>query len=246
MSLKLSNIEAGYGAIRVLKGISLEVGDGSIVALLGPNGAGKTTTIRVISGLLRPSSGVMEFHGENLSRSTPENIVRRGIVQVPEGRRVFARLSVMENLRMGAYSRKDPAGVKKDLEKIWDIFPALRLRTRQLAGSLSGGEQQMLAVARGLMARPKLMLLDEPSMGLAPKLVSEIFRTIKYINSEEKMSILLVEQNAHMALQIANYGYILHVGNMILEGPAESLKKNDEVVRSYLGTLHCDNDGVKR
>jgi branched-chain amino acid transport system ATP-binding protein len=244
MSLKLSDIEAGYGAIRVLKGISLEVGNGSIVTLLGPNGAGKTTTIRVISGLLRASSGGMQFNGENLSRSTPENIVKRGIV--PEGRRVFARLSVMENLRMGAYSRKDSDGVKKDLDKIWDIFPALRSRTKQLAGSLSGGEQQMLAVARGLMARPSLMLLDEPSMGLAPKLVSEIFRTIKYINSQEKMSILLVEQNARMALEIANYGYILRVGSMILEGPAERLKENDEVVRSYLGTLYCDNDGIKR
>ena len=235
MSLNLSNVEAGYNAVKVLKGVSIDVHEGSIVALLGPNGAGKTTTLKVISGLLQVSAGKIEFEGESLNRYSPEAIVKHGIIQVPEGRKVFHRLTVTENLRMGAFVRSDTSVIKEDLEKVWTTFPILKERTKQLAGSLSGGEQQMLAIARGLMARPRLMLLDEPSLGLAPKLVSEIFHIIKTINIKDKTSILIVEQNARMALEIADFGYVLQIGKVVLSDSVQKLKENDDVVRSYLG-----------
>ena len=231
MFLNLTNIEAGYNAVKVLKGVSINVREGSIVALLGSNGAGKTTTLKVISGLLRVSSGKIEFGGEILNRCSPEGIVKLGIIHVPEGRKVFPNLTITENLRMGAFVRKDTSAIKEDLEKVWATFPILKERTKQLAGSLSGGEQQMLAIARGLMARPRLMLLDEPSLGLAPKLVSEIFHIIKTINIKDKTSILIVEQNARMALEIADFGYVLQIGKVVLSDSVQKLKENDDVVR---------------
>ncbi|HDY70747.1 MAG TPA: ABC transporter ATP-binding protein [Nitrospirae bacterium] len=243
MFLNLTNIEAGYNAVKVLKGVSINVREGSIVALLGSNGAGKTTTLKVISGLLRVSSGKIEFGGEILNRCSPEGIVKHGIIHVPEGRKVFPNLTITENLRMGAFVRKDTSAIKEDLEKVWTMFPILRERAKQLAGSLSGGEQQMLAIARGLMARPRLMLLDEPSLGLAPKLVSEIFQIIKTINTNDKTSIMIVEQNARMALEIADFGYLLQVGKVVLSDSAQKLKENDAVVRSYLGRIKCKEAG---
>jgi len=243
MSLNLTNIEAGYNAVKVLKGVSINVREGSIVALLGSNGAGKTTTLKVISGLLRVSSGKIEFGGEILNRCSPEAIVKHGIIHVPEGRKVFPNLTITENLRMGAFVRNDTSAIKEDLEKVWTMFPILRERAKQLAGSLSGGEQQMLAIARGLMARPRLMLLDEPSLGLAPKLVSEIFQIIKTINANDKTSIMIVEQNARMALEIADFGYLLQVGKVVLSDSAQKLKENDAVVRSYLGRIKCEEEG---
>ncbi|HDO35140.1 MAG TPA: ABC transporter ATP-binding protein, partial [Nitrospirae bacterium] len=232
-----------YNAVKVLKGVSINVREGSIVALLGSNGAGKTTTLKVISGLLRVSSGKIEFGGEILNRCSPEGIVKHGIIHVPEGRKVFPNLTITENLRMGAFVRKDTSAIKEDLEKVWTMFPILRERAKQLAGSLSGGEQQMLAIARGLMARPRLMLLDEPSLGLAPKLVSEIFQIIKTINTNDKTSIMIVEQNARMALEIADFGYLLQVGKVVLSDSAQKLKENDAVVRSYLGRIKCKEAG---
>lgn len=239
MPLKLVNVEANYDACRALKGISFEVPEGSIVALLGSNGAGKSTTLRVISGVLRPSAGTIEFEGQRLERSSPESIVKLGIVHVPEGRRVFPTLTVMENLKMGAYMRKDASGVRNDMEKVYTLFPILKTYAKHQAGSLSGGEQQMLAIGRGLMARPRVLLLDEPSLGLSPKLVTEIFRIVRTINTENKTSILIVEQNARMALGVAHYGYVLQVGKIVISGPAHELKEKDEVTSSYMGRVQC-------
>jgi branched-chain amino acid transport system ATP-binding protein len=210
----------------------MKIPEGQIVALLGANGAGKTTTLRAISGLLRPSAGHITLNGQRLNRLTPQAIVRRGLVQVPEGRRIFAGLTVLENLRMGAYCRD--GALSEDLERVCRYFPVLGERRKQVGGSLSGGEQQMLAIGRALMARPKVLLLDEPSLGLAPKLVSEIFRIIKSINADG-VTVLLVEQNAYQALSIAHYSYVLRVGRVVLEGTAEELKGRNDVVRSYLG-----------
>jgi branched-chain amino acid transport system ATP-binding protein len=210
----------------------MKVGDGQIVALLGANGAGKSTALRSISGLLRTSAGSIAIGGTRLDRLSPEEIVRRGVVQVPEGRRIFAGLSVLDNLRMGAYCRTGDIG--DDLQRVYKYFPILGQRTRQAGGSLSGGEQQMLAIARALMARPKVLLLDEPSLGLAPKLVVEIFRIIRSINADG-VTVLLVEQNAYQALSIAHYSYVLRVGRVVLEGTAEEMKDRNDVVRSYLG-----------
>lgn len=239
MSLKLSNVEAHYDACMALKGVSFEVPKGAIVALLGPNGAGKSTTLKVISGVVRSSSGSVEFDGQRLDRCSPEAIVKHGVVHVPEGRRVFPTLTVFENLKMGAYMRNDTAHVKEDIEKVYGLFPILKKYAKNHAGSLSGGEQQMLAIGRGLMARPQLLLLDEPSLGLAPKLVTEIFRIVETINSEDKTSILIVEQNARMALKIADYGYVLQVGKVVISGPSKELKEKDDVVRSYMGRVQC-------
>jgi len=235
--LDLEAVEVGYGQIKALKGVTMKVGDGQIVALLGANGAGKSTALRSISGLLRTSAGSIAIGGARLDRLSPEEIVRRGVVQVPEGRRIFAGLSVLENLRMGAYCRTGDIG--DDLQRVYKYFPILGQRTRQAGGSLSGGEQQMLAIGRALMARPKVLLLDEPSLGLAPKLVAEIFRIIRSINADG-VTVLLVEQNAYQALSIAHYSYVLRVGRVVLEGTAEEMKDRNDVVRSYLGRQTAD------
>ena len=230
--LSLEAVEVGYGQIKALKSVTMKVGDGQIVALLGANGAGKTTALRSISGLLRASSGRIAIDDARLDGLPPEEIVRRGVVQVPEGRRVFAGLTVLENLRMGAYCRSGDLG--DDLQRVYKFFPILGQRSKQAGGSLSGGEQQMLAIGRALMARPKVLLLDEPSLGLAPKLVAEIFRIIRSINADG-VTVLLVEQNAYQALSIAHYSYVLRVGRVVLEGTGEEMKDRNDVVRSYLG-----------
>ncbi len=232
--LEVRDLHVYYGQIHALKGVSLSVERGEIVTLIGANGAGKTTTLRTISGLLRPRSGSVWFAGEELSRLPAHEIVRRGVVQVPEGRRIFGQLTVLENLELGAFTRTDPAGIREDLERVFTLFPRLRERLHQVAGTLSGGEQQMLAIARGLMARPRLLLLDEPSMGLAPMLVEQIFEAIAEIN-RQGTTILLVEQNAFMALETAHRGYVLETGSVVLEGPAGALRENPEVKRAYLG-----------
>ncbi len=232
--LELQSIESYYGNIQALKGVSLEVPDGSIVAILGANGAGKSTALRSISGLIQPARGQILFEGNAIHRAAPHKIVRLGICQVPEGRDIFMGLTVQENLKMGAFTRKEHQEVARNLERIYASFPILKDRTRQQAGTLSGGEQQMLAIARGLMSKPKLMLLDEPSLGLAPLMVEEIFRIIKEINSEG-VTILLVEQNANIALRTATYGYVMETGNIALHDHADNLIKNDYVRRVYLG-----------
>ncbi len=233
--LRLENVEANYGSVRALRGISIRVDRGSIVTLLGANGAGKSTTLKTISGVVRPSSGFIEYDGQRLDGKTPNQIVRSGIAQVPEGRKIFRDLSVAENLRMGAYARKDKTGIDDDLDMVFKLFPILQERSRQLGGSLSGGEQQMLAIGRGLMARPKLLLLDEPSLGLAPRLVADIFKTLRRINREHGTTLLIVEQNAHVALKNANFGYVLRVGRIAVEGNSEELQRNREVEKSYMG-----------
>ena len=232
--LELQSVESYYGNIQALKGVSLAVPDGSIVAILGANGAGKSTTLRSISGLIQPARGQILFEGNAIHRAAPHKIVRLGICQVPEGRDIFMGLTVQENLKMGAFTRKEPQEVARNLERIFASFPILKDRTRQQAGTLSGGEQQMLAIARGLMSKPKLMLLDEPSLGLAPLMVEEIFRIIKEINNEG-VTILLVEQNANIALRTATYGYVMETGNIALHDHADNLIKNDYVRRVYLG-----------
>jgi len=231
--LKVESIDVAYGEIRALKGVGLEVGRGEIVTILGNNGAGKTTTLKTISGLLHPTRGAIMLEDESLLAVPPHAIVSRGIAHVPEGRRIFNRLTVRENLMMGAYLRSD-AGVGTDLERVFGLFPRLAERLTQVAGTLSGGEQQMLAIGRALMANPRLLLLDEPSMGLAPVLVQQIFDTISDIN-RLGMTILLVEQNAAMALSIAHRGYVLETGSIALAGTAAELSENADVRRAYLG-----------
>lgn len=232
--LTVKDVHLYYGAIHALKGISFHVGQGEIVTLIGANGAGKSSTLRGISGLTPIHSGSICFEDTEITSLRAHKIVEMGISQVPEGRRVFPDLTVLENLEMGAYLRKDRAGIKKDLELVYELFPRLKERLKQSAGSLSGGEQQMLALARGLMSRPKLLLLDEPSMGLAPLLIKEIFQIIKDINASGT-TILLVEQNAHMALSIADRGYVLETGRIVLEGPCKELAENEQVKKAYLG-----------
>lgn len=232
--LQIDNIHVKYGAIRALMGISFDVKEGEIVALIGANGAGKSTTLRTVSGLVKPESGKVIFKDKEISSQATHRIVEMGISQVPEGRRVFPLMSVMENLEMGAFIRKDKAGIQQDLKRIFTRFPRLGERKNQLAGTLSGGEQQMLAIGRALMSQPKLLLMDEPSMGLAPMLVQEIFNIIKEINSEGT-TILLVEQNARMALSIANRAYVLETGEVVMSGSAQELAENEEVQRAYLG-----------
>lgn len=232
--LEINNIHVYYGAIHALKGISLKVEEGQIVALIGANGAGKTTTLRTISGLLHPKEGTILYHGEPLHETKAQSIVKAGISQVPEGRRIFAPLTVMENLELGAFLRSDKDGIRNDLETIFQSFPRLKERTFQQAGTLSGGEQQMLAMGRALMSRPKVLLLDEPSMGLSPIFVQEIFNIIKRIN-EQGTTVLLVEQNARMALSIADYAYVLETGTISLEGTGAELASSEEVQKAYLG-----------
>jgi branched-chain amino acid transport system ATP-binding protein len=232
--LKLESIESYYGKIQALKGITIEVPEGGIVAILGANGAGKSTTLRTISGLIQPQRGQILFQEKPIHRIPPHQIVRLGICQVPEGRDIFMGLTVQENLKMGAFTRRDGKAIQNDLERIYKSFPVLKERAKQQAGTLSGGEQQMLAIARGLMSNPKLMLLDEPSLGLAPLMVEEIFRIIREIN-REGVTILLVEQNANMALQTARYGYVMETGTIALHDTAENLSQNDYVRKVYLG-----------
>lgn len=232
--LKVKEIDVYYGAIQALKKVSIEVEQGSIVTLIGANGAGKTSTLKSISGLLRPRNGSIEFEQQDISKKAPEKIVEMGISQVPEGRRVFPDLTVLENLEMGAYLRKEKKRIEEDLDSVFMRFPRLQERRKQLAGTLSGGEQQMLAIGRALMATPKLMLMDEPSMGLAPLLVKEIFEIIKDIN-EKGTTILLIEQNANMALSIADKAYVIETGEIVLEGTASELLRSDKVKKAYLG-----------
>jgi branched-chain amino acid transport system ATP-binding protein len=232
--LELNDVHTYYGTIHALRGISLSVEDGEIVTLIGSNGAGKSTTLRTISGLLRPRQGTVTLEGKRLDGLRPHQIVELGVCQSPEGRRVFARMSVQENLEMGAFSRRDHAKIADDYERIYDLFPRLRERRTQKAGTLSGGEQQMLAIGRALMSAPRVLLLDEPSMGLAPILVEQIFDIVRTIN-ESGTTVLLVEQNALMALAIANRGYILQTGEIVLTDVAERLASNPEVKKAYLG-----------
>jgi branched-chain amino acid transport system ATP-binding protein len=232
--LKIEKIDVFYGAIHALKGISVEVKEGEIVTLIGANGAGKSTILRTISGLLKPKAGQVTFEGKNIAGVAAQDIVKLGISQVPEGRRVFANMSVLENLELGAYIRNDKKGIQEDMEKVFLRFPRLSERRSQLAGTLSGGEQQMLAMGRALMSRPRLLLLDEPSMGLAPLLVREIFSIIKEINASGT-TVLLVEQNAHMALSIANRAYVLETGRITLSGDAKELAASEEIRKAYLG-----------
>jgi branched-chain amino acid transport system ATP-binding protein len=232
--LKIENLTVRYGMIEAIKGISFHVDDGEIVTLIGSNGAGKTTTMHAISGLIKPASGTITLDGQDLSKIPSHKIVTLGLAQVPEGRRVFAEQTVRENLILGAYHRKDKEEIQKDLNYVFDLFPRLREREKQLAGTLSGGEQQMLAMGRALMAKPKILLLDEPSMGLSPLLVKEIFRIIEEIN-RKGTTVLLVEQNAKMALAIANRAYVLETGKITLEGTGEELSASEQVRKAYLG-----------
>jgi branched-chain amino acid transport system ATP-binding protein len=232
--LNVTDLNVSYGAIHALKGVTFDLQEGEIVALIGANGAGKSTTLNTISGIYKPDCGKIELEGENIAKITPAQIVQKGVVQVPEGRKIFSRMSVLENLELGAYSLKDKDQIEAHMAKVFKIFPRLEERQRQYGGTLSGGEQQMLAMGRGLMANPRLLLLDEPSMGLAPILVKQIFEVIQDIN-EQGVSILLVEQNAHMALSIADRGYVLETGKVVLSGNAEFLMENPLVKEAYLG-----------
>ena len=234
--LRVHEIETYYGAIAALKGISFQVDAKDVVTILGANGAGKSTIMRTLSGLTPPTRGTIHFLGKRIERKPPEEIVRMGICQVPEGREVFPELTVKDNLRMGAFTRKDKTAIQKDMKRVEEYFPILKERRIQLAGTLSGGEQQMLAIGRALMARPTLLLLDEPSMGLAPMIVEEIFRIIKSIN-ETGTTILLVEQNAYMSLHIATKGYVLETGKIVLSGTANQLLEDKQVGKAYLGAL---------
>jgi len=232
--LELDNVHTYYGAIHALKGVSLTVGEGEVVTLIGANGAGKSTTLRSINGLNHAREGTIRFRGRDITRAAPHGIVKAGIAQSPEGRRLFPRMSVMENLEMGAFQREDRGNFKEDLDRVFELFPRLYERRQQKAGTMSGGEQQMCAIGRALMARPKLLLLDEPSMGLAPIFVEKIFEIIGEINAQGT-PILLVEQNALMALDAASRGYVLETGSIALSGPAQELRRNERVRKAYLG-----------
>ena len=234
MLLEVKDLNVYYGAIHALQGVSFSVDEGEIVSLIGANGAGKSTTLKTVSGLLRPRVGDVLLRGESLKTMPAQDIVRRGVIHVPEGRKIFAPLTVQENLEMGAFTRKDKVEIRQNLERVFQSFPRLKERLSQFGGTLSGGEQQMLAIGRGMMARPKVLLLDEPSMGLAPILVEEIFSIIKEINAQG-VAILLVEQNALMALSVANRGYVLETGRIVLEGTGQELLQNPQVMKAYLG-----------
>ena len=240
--LELANVEASYGPVQALRGVSLKVERGRIVTVLGANGAGKSTILKAISGIIDPQKGQIRFEGEEIQGRDPDWIVRRGIGHAPEGREMFALLTVEENLRMGAYTRRDADGVARDIEMVFDYFPILKERSRQEAGLLSGGQQQMLAIGRALLARPKLMLMDEPSLGLSPLLTQEIFRIIRRINREQGATILLVEQNAHMALDVAEFGYVLEVGRIVMEDTCARLAQKEDVQEFYLG---IKSEGVR-
>lgn len=232
--LKINNLHVSYGGIKALRGIDLEVPEGKIVTLIGANGAGKSTTLRAISGLVHAEEGSITYNGKELIGMPINKIIEEGIVMVPEGRRVFPDMSVLENLKIGAYLRKDKAGIAADIEWVYTLFPRLKERNWQMAGTLSGGEQQMLAVGRALLSRPKVLMMDEPSLGLAPLIVRDIFTIIKEIN-QQGMTILLIEQNANMALHVADIGYVLETGNITLKGPGKELLRDENVKRAYLG-----------
>ena len=244
--LKVSNVETYYGPIMAIRGVSFEVPKGGIVTILGANGAGKTTVLKTVSGVMDPQKGSVLFEGREVRGMDPDKVMRLGMSHVPEGREVFPFLSVRENLRMGAYTRRDPDGVAKDLEAVFGYFPVLRERAEQRAGSLSGGEQQMLSISRALMARPHLMLLDEPSLGLSPKLVKDIFEIIVRINRERGVTILLVEQNANMALQTADFGYVLEVGRIVMADTCERLMQKEDIKEFYLGIKDQGARGKRR
>ena len=244
--LEASNIETFYGPIMAIRGISFAVPRGGIVTILGANGAGKTTILRTVSGVMDPQKGSVTFEGKAIHGLDPDKVMRRGLAHVPEGREVFPLLTVRENLRMGAFTRGDTAAIAEDLETVYEYFPVLRARAEQRAGSLSGGEQQMLAISRALMARPKMMLLDEPSLGLSPKLVKEIFDIIVRINKERGVTILLVEQNANMALQVADYGYVLEVGRIVMADTCARLLEKEDIKEFYLGVKETSVRGTRR
>ena len=244
--LAVSNVETYYGPIMALRGVSFTVPAGAIVTILGANGAGKTTILKTVSGVMDPQKGSVTLEGRAIHGLDPDRVARLGLSHVPEGREVFPFLSVRENLRMGAYARRDADGVARDLEMVTEYFPVLAARAEQRAGSLSGGEQQMLAIARALMARPKVMLLDEPSLGLAPKLVKDIFDIIRRINRERGVTVLLVEQNANLALQTADYGYVLELGRIVMEDTCERLLQKDDIREFYLGLKESSVRGTRR
>ena len=234
--LKVENIHSYYGHIHALRGVSLRVDEGEVVTLIGSNGAGKTTTLRSIHGILVPREGRIVFRGEEIQGKPAHDMIKKGIAQSPEGRRIFSRMTVLENLEMGAYHRSDRDGIQEDMDRVYDLFPRLKERVKQEAGTMSGGEQQMLAIGRALMSRPKLLLLDEPSMGLAPVLVERIFQTVQEIN-KQGTTILLVEQNANVALEVATRGYVLEAGTIVNAAPAEKLREDPKVREAYLGKI---------
>lgn len=244
--LKVSNVETYYGPIMAIRGVSISVNEGDIVTVLGSNGAGKTTILKTISGVMDPRKGKVTFEGENITSREPDWVMRRGISHVPEGREVFPFLSVQENLRMGAFTRKDAKGVADDIDMVFNYFPVLKERREQPAGQLSGGEQQMLSISRALMSRPKVMLLDEPSLGLSPRLVKEIFEIIVRLNKERGVTMLLVEQNANMALKTADFGYVLEVGRIVMEDPCEKLIQREDIQEFYLGVKDEGARGERR
>ena len=244
--LTLANVESSYGPIRAIRGVSLKVAKGTIVTVLGSNGAGKTTILKTISGILDPTKGTVEFKGEDITAKDPALIVQRGLSHVPEGREVFPLLSVHDNLMMGAYTRKDRDGVARDVETVYGYFPILRERSKQDAGLLSGGQQQMLAISRALMAAPELMLLDEPSLGLSPRLTREIFEIVIRINRERGTTLLLVEQNANMALNVADQGYVLENGRIVMEDSCERLREKEDIKEFYLGMKEAGARGDRR
>lgn len=245
--LAVRNIESYYGPIMAIRGVSLEVRQGQIVSVLGANGAGKTTLMKTISGVMDPEKGEIVYQGQNIAGANPDKVVRAGIVHVPEGREVFPLLTVEENLRMGAFTRSDADGIARDQDMVYSYFPILAERRTQAAGTLSGGQQQMLAIGRGLMARPKLMLLDEPSLGLSPLLVKEIFQIIRRLNREQGVTMMLVEQNAKVALEVADYGYVMELGRIVMADTAERLLQSKDVQEFYLGMQTEDSQrGQKR
>ncbi len=244
--LEVNNVETYYGPIMAIRGVSFAVPRGAIVTILGANGAGKTTILKTVSGVMDPQKGSVAFDGRPIHGMDPDRVMRLGLSHVPEGREVFPFLSVRENLRMGAYTRGDAEGVARDIEMVYDYFPVLRARAEQRAGQLSGGEQQMLAISRALMARPKMMLLDEPSLGLSPKLVKDIFEIIGRINKEHGVTVLLVEQNANMALHLADYGYVLEVGRIVMEDTCARLVEKDDIKEFYLGVKDSGVRGTRR
>lgn len=244
--LQVQNVETYYGPIMAIRGVSIDVNQGDIVTVLGSNGAGKTTILKTISGVMDPRKGKVLFQGQDITSREPDWVMRQGISHVPEGREVFPFLSVLENLKMGAFTRKDPKGVADDMEMVFNYFPVLKERREQPAGQLSGGEQQMLAISRALMSRPMVMLLDEPSLGLSPRLVKEIFEIIVRLNREQNVTMLLVEQNANMALQTAKFGYVLEVGRIVLEDSCEKLLQKEDIQEFYLGVKDEGARGERR
>lgn len=244
--LKIENLESYYGPIMAIRGVSLEVHEGQIVTVLGANGAGKTTLMKTISGVMDPEKGTVKLSGEEIQGRDPDHSVRKGVVQVPEGREIFPLMSVEDNLKMGAFTRTDRAGIAADIDMVYRYFPILKERANQDAGTLSGGQQQMLAIGRGLMARPRVMLLDEPSLGLSPLLTKEIFAIIKRLNAEQKVTMLVVEQNAKIALEAAHYGYVMELGRIVMGGPAEKLRASKDIQEFYLGQQGESQRGQRR